>query len=123
MSYVIKGTVKLVDDVQEFKSGFTKREFVITTDDQKYPQDVKFECVKDHCAKLDEVHAGDAVDVTFDIRGNEYKGNHYVNLVAWRVHVDAAAEPTPEPVAEEPTPLADRQPGEETGSSDDEMPF
>ena len=48
MSHNLKGKVKEVGETQEFSSGFTKREFVITTDD-KYPQDVKFEVVKDNC--------------------------------------------------------------------------
>lgn len=82
--YEMEGSVKLVLDQQTFPSGFTKREFVVTTDD-KYPQDVKFECVKERTELLDGVNAGDRVKVSFDIRGNEFKERYYVNLSAWKL--------------------------------------
>jgi hypothetical protein len=73
-------------DQQTFNSGFTKREFVVTTDDDRYPQDIKFECIKDKCALLDGVEPGQRVTVTFDLRGNEYNDRYYVNLTAWRIN-------------------------------------
>lgn len=84
-SYDLTGTVKLIMDQQTFSSGFTKREFVVTTPDDRYPQDIKFECVKDRCSLLDAISEGQHVKVTFDIRGNEYNDRYYVNLTAWRV--------------------------------------
>jgi len=88
----IKGKVKLIMDTQTFDSGFTKREFVITTDEQ-YPQDVKFEVVKDKTALLDNYKEGDGIIVHFNIRGNEYNGKYYVTLQAWRLEADAG-QPT-----------------------------
>ncbi|MEM9237062.1 MAG: DUF3127 domain-containing protein, partial [Verrucomicrobiota bacterium] len=41
--------------------------------------------VKDKTALLDQLAVGDEVQVTFNIRGNEYKDRFYVNLVAWKV--------------------------------------
>ncbi len=82
--YEMEGTVKLIEDLQTFSSGFTKREFVVTTD-EKFPQDVKFECTKDKVELVDKLRSGDKVKVSFNIRGNEYKGRYYVNLQAWRI--------------------------------------
>ena len=79
------GTVKVIYDTQTFASGFAKREFVIEVPDGKYPQMLKFECVKDKVSMLDNVKVGDNVSVSFDIRGSEYKERFYVNLVAWKV--------------------------------------
>ena len=93
MTYELKGKVKLVMDAQTYDSGFKKREFVVTTADDKYPQDVKFEMVKgansekDPTTYLDKVKSGDEVTVHFDIRGNEYKDRNYVNLACWRVEI------------------------------------
>jgi len=84
MAYELQGSIKLIDELQTFSSGFTKREFVITTDD-KFPQDIKFGCLKDKTSLLDSVNIGDQVNVFFDIRGNEYKGRHYVDLTAWKI--------------------------------------
>ena len=75
-------------DLQTFDSGFTKREFVVTTEDQ-YPQDVKFEAVKDRISMLDNLQPGQTVTVSFNVRGNEYQGRYYVNLQAWRVQAEA----------------------------------
>mgnify|MGYP003635971277 CR=1 FL=1 len=81
----LEGTVKVIEDTQTFASGFSKREFVVTVEDGKYPQDIKLELVKDGVDKLTGIEIGDKVSVVFDIRGNEYKGKYYVNLVAWQL--------------------------------------
>lgn len=86
MSNQLSGTIKLVGEKQTFDSGFQKVEFVLTTNDEKYPQDVKFEITQD---KVDDFikynKVGKAVDVSFNVRGNEYKGKYYVSLTAWKV--------------------------------------
>ena len=84
MSYNLKGKLKLIQDTQTFESGFTKREFVVTTESE-YPQDIKLEFVKDKCAILDNYKVGQDVTVDFDIRGNSWEGKYYVNLSAWRI--------------------------------------
>ena len=83
--YEANGKIKLISDTQNFPSGFSKREFVVTTGDGKYPQDLKFEMVKDKCAILDNYKEGSDVKVNFDIRGNEYNGKYYVNLSCWKL--------------------------------------
>ncbi len=83
-AYELTGTVKLIMDQQTFPSGFTKREFVVTSE-ERYPQDLKFECVKDRCALLDTLSVGDRVTVSFDIRGNAYNDRYFVNLSAWKI--------------------------------------
>ncbi len=108
-AYELEGTIKLIDDLKTFNSGFTKREFVVTTDDDKFPQQVKFECVRDRIAQLDGLGPGQRVKVSFDIRGNEYNGRYFVNLNAWKIETtEPAAAP---PLAEEP-PFDDDFPAE-----------
>lgn len=93
MAYEISGTIKVIFDTQTFPSGFSKREFVITTQD-KFPQDVKLECLKDKASMLDNLKEGQSVKVSFDINGREYNGRYFVNLSAWRVEpADGAASP------------------------------
>lgn len=106
-AYELEGTIKLIDELKTFNSGFTKREFVVTAEeDSKYPQDIKFECIKDKTALLDGLNKGQRVKVTFDIRGNEYNGRYYVNLSAWKVDPSSASEapPMPEPPFEDSFP-------------------
>ena len=94
MSLQLTGTIKLIGEKQIFDSGFQKVEFVVTTNDEKYPQDVKFEIVQD---KVDDFlkynKVGASVDVSFNVRGNEYKDKYYVSLAAWKVFKSDANAP------------------------------
>ncbi len=85
MSLAVTGKIKLIGEKQTFDSGFQKVEFVLTTND-KYPQDVKFEVVKDNVDNFIKCNkVGNDVNVSFNLRGAEYKGKYYNNLVAWRI--------------------------------------
>ena len=119
-AYELTGTVKVVMEEMKFESGFSKREFVVTADDDRYPQDIKFECVKDRMALLDAVKPGDRLTVSFDLRGNENKGRYFVSLSAWKVE---AERDTPGQDASEDGPPLDKltPPAEEVG--DDNLPF
>lgn len=83
--FEIEGKVHLINDIQTFNSGFTKREFVVEVEDGKFPQQIKFEAVKDKTSLTDGLSVGDPVKVYFDIRGNEYNGRYFVNLNAWKL--------------------------------------
>ncbi|MEO1857585.1 MAG: DUF3127 domain-containing protein [Rubritalea sp.] len=103
--FEISGKIKLIDETQSFSSGFTKREFVVTTGDSKYPQDIKFETIKDKCNMLDSYSPGQDVQVNFDIRGNEYNGRYYVNLNCWKIQAGGGgqqAAPQNEPKFDNP---------------------
>ena len=95
--YEASGTIKLISEEQVFPSGFNKREFVVTTENDRYPQDLKFELVKDKCTMIESFAEGQKVLVSFDIRGNEYKGKYFVNLSAWKIQAagDAPASAPP----------------------------
>ena len=123
--YESSGKLKWIGTTQSFASGFTKREFVITTAHDKYPQDLKFEVVKDKCSLLDNFEIDQEVQVSFDIRGNEYNGKYYVNLACWKLQAaDGAAtapraKTNPKSSQAEPDP-ADLRNGDDF---DDEPPF
>jgi hypothetical protein len=124
----LAGKVKLLFDTQEFASGFKKREFVVTTQEQ-YPQDVKFEAIKERIDMIDQLKVGDEVTVHFNIRGNEYQGKYFVNLQAWRIEKGAgtSASAAPTGTASSATPPAAPMPNAappapEVGDEDD-LPF
>ena len=89
----LKGKLKLVSDAQTYGS-FTKREFIVTTE-EKYPQDIKFELYQNDCGNIDPYAVGDALDVSYNLKGNEYKGKYYVNLQAWKLAAPESAETPP----------------------------
>ena len=81
--------------------GFVKREFVITVEQGKYPQDIQFELGKERCDIMDKFSVGDSIKVHFDVRGREYNGKHYVNLNAWKVEGEGSAPSKPAPMSKQ----------------------
>lgn len=126
MSYELRGKLTKVFDTQTFNSGFTKREFVVTTEEQ-YPQDIKFELVKDKTALIDNYNNGDVLNVKFDIRGSEWNGKYFVNLNAWRIDPAEGAQAAPSASQHAPVPPPSAAPAPsdlDLGSADDDdLPF
>lgn len=83
--FEITGTVKKIFEEQTFGSGFNKREFVLTIESGKFPQDIKFECVKDKVALVAALKPGAKAKVFFDLRGREWKESYFVNLNVWKI--------------------------------------
>lgn len=115
MAYDLTGTVKEIFPEQTFASGFNKREFVISDEAEKFPQDIKFECLKERVELVSKLKKGDRVKVSFDINGREWNGKYFVNLVAWKVEAAGGAAPAPD---DGPPPF---DPGDEV--LDEEVPF
>lgn len=81
----IKGAVKLINEVKVISDKFSVREFVITTPDAKYPQDIILSTVNDKMSILDSIRPGQEVEVSFNLRGREFNGRYYNTLDAWKV--------------------------------------
>ena len=84
----VKGKLHLKGETQQITEKFSKREFVIQTED-KYPQLISLQLTQDKCGLLDEYEVGDAMDVDINIRGREWaspKGEvkYFNTLEAWR---------------------------------------
>lgn len=116
--YELEGTIKVIFESQTFDSGFIKRDFVITTDD-RFPQDIKMECIKEKVELLDSFAEGDRVKASFNLRGNEYRDRYYVNLQAWKLEKQGVGK-SPDDAPGEAPPLPDDNlaPGDE-----DDLPF
>ena len=120
MAYDLTGKVKLVQDAQTFDSGFTKREVVVTVEDGKYPQEINLEFLQDKVSLLDTIEVGQEITVSFDIRGREYNGRYFNNLVGWKIQ---AGESTAAPVAGEKPPVADKDVPADFDEYEDDIPF
>lgn len=123
----IRGIIKVIFDIQTFPSGFQKQEFVITTPGD-YPQDLKMELMKDNCSKIDAFKVGDAVNVGLDLRGNEYNGKYYVNLICWRISPSQSVEGNQqaqgqETASESPRAAQDTQMPSADEDVNDQIPF
>ena len=100
MPFDITGTIKEIFEVQTFANDFKKREFLLTTENEKYPQNIIFGCLKDKIELLESVKAGDTVTVHFDISCREWNEKHFVNLNAWKIAKQSSN------ATEESSPLA-----------------
>ena len=113
------GKVKVIGETQTFgEKGFKKRELVITTTDEQYPQDILIEFVQDNCSKLDNYKLGDGVKVGINVRGREWtnpKGEvkYFNSLQGWRI--EDAGESTPNQPNLEPV--------DNTKEVEDDLPF
>jgi hypothetical protein len=87
MSLKVTGKLISKGEIQTVgQKGFQKREFVIELDDAKYPQKVKFSLLSEDYTKLiDEYAEGEKIAVDFNLKGNEWNGKLYNDLVAWRI--------------------------------------
>ncbi|MFC1467188.1 DUF3127 domain-containing protein [Verrucomicrobiota bacterium] len=118
MAYDLTGKIKLIQDAQTFSSGFTKREVVVTVEDGKFPQDINLEFLQDKVGLLDTVAIGQEVKVSFDIRGREYNGRYFNNLVGWKIEAGAGAS-----AGDDMPPLSDADVPADIDDDGDVIPF
>lgn len=83
--HTTKGTVLSKLPFKQVSEKFKIQEFILKVGDEKYPQEVKFQLVNDKIDLLDFIQVNEQVEVTFELRGREYKGTHYVSLNALKV--------------------------------------
>ena len=124
MAYELTGKVKLIQEPQTFSSGFTKREVVVTVEDGKYPQEINLEFLQDRVSLLDAVSEGQEIKVHFDIRGREYNGRYFNNLVGWKIEAEeggTAPAPAAGAAADDRPPVPDD--AEAPAEFDDDIPF
>jgi hypothetical protein len=93
MSDTISGKIVKIGEVQEFSSGSRKVQFVIKNNEGYGGQEQVFAfdlfAGASKPEKLDNFlednKVGSEVEVSFNIKCNEYKGKYYTNLDAWNV--------------------------------------
>jgi hypothetical protein len=85
----LTGKLTVIGEEKTFNGGFTKREFVLTTEEQ-YPQMIQFELLKDKGALLNSMQVGNRIKVLFDVRGREWQGKYFNSLVAWKLEMAGA---------------------------------
>jgi hypothetical protein len=90
----IKGAIKLINPIKVISDKFSVREFVVTTPDAKYPQDILFQTINDKMDVLESLGVGQQVEVSYNVRGREFNGRYYNTLDAWKVQIIGQAAQT-----------------------------
>ena len=110
--FKIKGTIKMIGETNVINDKFRKRDFVLTSEDGMYPQQISFQVVQDKCDDLNNFKEGMSVEVSFNLRGREWTSptgdvKYFNTLEAWRIETAQATGTvvTPEEKAEEDLPF------------------
>lgn len=82
MHYFLEGSIKEIGQTQAFGDKFKKREFVVKVEDGQYPEFIKLELINENVDMLDRYSINEIVTVAFIVKGKEYMGKYYNNLVA-----------------------------------------
>jgi len=103
MSLELTGKLHVKYDTQQVNDRFRKREFVMELAEEingnVYTNYAKMQLVQNKCDILDRFNEGDAIKVSFNVKGNRWekdgKVNFITNLDAWRIESAAAGmQPT-----------------------------
>lgn len=101
MSLEVTGKLLVKYETQQVNDKFKKREFVVELAEEingnTYTNFAKLQLVQNKCDIIDRFNVGDAVKVSFNIKGNSYVDKkdgmtkYITNLDAWRVEAANAA--------------------------------
>ncbi|HLS70550.1 MAG TPA: DUF3127 domain-containing protein [Chitinophagaceae bacterium] len=147
MALEVIGEMHIIHDTQQITDTFAKREFVLKMTDHAstgmtYTNFATFQVVNNNCSLLDNFSVGDAVKVSFNLRGNAWEKDgvtrYITNLNAWRIerahatqdqqqHTQSQAPTPPPPSKGNPTPFGSDPFGSEDSNpakdSGDDLPF
>ena len=94
-SYEIEGQIHSIGSTTEYgNNGFTKREFVIKLisegENERYPNHVALELIKDKCSLMDSYSIGDEITIQFNFSGRLWSGSDkpekcFTSLQAWKL--------------------------------------
>lgn len=119
-SYTIIGDIRSIKNTEVVSDKFSKREFVITEVSERYPQSIPIIFVNDKCSSLDGYKVGERVQVSFNVRGNEWKDKIYIEFNAWKIERHATEGSTP---AMQQNSNFDKEPAGNAKDEDDCLPF
>ena len=107
MNFELTGKlIEKFDEVQ-ISDKFKKRDFVVEKTENNFTEQIKFQSVQDKTSLVESFNIGDEIKVHFNIKGNKWKDNYFVNLQAWRIEGSAGDTPmqdTPPTFTEEDMP-------------------
>ncbi|MCC7029842.1 MAG: DUF3127 domain-containing protein [Chitinophagaceae bacterium] len=88
-SFEFSGKLKVKGNTQVVSDKFSKRDFVIATEEQ-YPQFVSLQLTQDKCALLDAYNIGEELKLSVNLRGREWTApdgavKYFNTLDVWRI--------------------------------------
>jgi len=87
MNIELKGTLKVIKAEEKINDSFSKKEIVITIDENtQYPQDIIVQALNSGIDLCNTLKMGDRVSATIDLRGKCSQDGRYFNqLILWKI--------------------------------------
>lgn len=130
----ITGVIKLIRPIQQISATFSKREFVIETNEQ-YPQSIQLELHADRVDLIDSYTKGQEVECHINIRGRLWtspqgEDKYFNTLICWKIQLPSANAPQNNQRAASTAPVippVEEKPSEHTPynaeEDDSDLPF
>lgn len=106
----LNGTIKLIRDTQSFgANNFRKRELVLVTNQEKYPQEILVEFTQDRCDVLDNYTEGQEVTIAYNIKGRMWlspqgEEKYFVSIEGWKINATEGSNTQPQGSQPPPEP-------------------
>lgn len=121
----ITGTLKLVRPTQQVTEKFSKREFVVLTNEQ-YAQSIQLELQGQNCDIIDSYAEGQEVECSLNLRGRLWvspqgEEKYFNTIVCWKIqpaNLQNQTKPAPQEVYKEPMPVYSQE-----DADGDSLPF
>jgi hypothetical protein len=96
-----EGKIKVIYGVKQINDDFKVRKFIVTSDDEQYPQHVTFQLYQNKVALLDSISVGQSVVVKFSIKGKQWfdpdgEVKYFNSLDAYAIEFKANKKPKEE---------------------------
>lgn len=127
----VKGKVKVVSAEQQISASYTKRELVVTTDEQ-YPQHIAIEFSQGKCNnELDQLKVGEEVTISINLGGREWvnpqgETKYFNSIKGWRVVTNMGSYTANAPQQQTPAPSSEQRNDAIGNTNDDDhsdLPF
>ena len=94
-----KGEVVFITPTTSVSDKFKKREVTLKNQDE-YPQYVTFQLTQDKCDLANNLKAGDAVEVSYNLRGRKWEAQdgtikYFNSIEAWTMSLSSKTEQAP----------------------------
>jgi hypothetical protein len=99
----VKGKLIYKADENQISADFKKRDFVVETIEEMYPQKILIQLIQDKCRLLEMFNEGDIIDVSINIKGREWispqgEVRYFNTIEAWKIDKIGSSEQLGTPV-------------------------
>jgi len=86
MSNQLTGQIIYIGATEYPTEKFSKREVVLKTTDEQYPQELIMQVTQNKCELLNKYNVGDVITVSYNLRGRKANNDKWYNTIEiWKI--------------------------------------